>query len=509
MRVPHVFAEKKRKVMAVNLNQKAINPHAPALRQMMTNLQGNILKSHGREHTRHIFFSFGADVEKNKRLVKSLVPFLTSSAKQFKSKKRVFTEAEHQSIFGNFFLSARGYGKLGFSRQEVQTAFPENSATGLPVKFTDGMIAAQGELNDPAPTLWEKTYKSGEIDAMVLLASDNNNAVKKAAGAVRDIINRTGRILGEEEGRGLRDEKGRAIENFGYVDGRSQPLYVKSDLDAENTKRDGTDVWDPSAPLALVLVPDPFAHADDSFGSFFVFRKLEQNVKKFKDAEETLGKALKFSGEDEERAGALIIGRFEDGSPLVLHKSPAGHQEAENNFTYANDPDGLRCPFHAHIRKTNPRGDTVRQFGVSQEDENSHRLTRRGITYGHRLTKKFQDDRGKTFEGLDEEKEKRLRKIPTKDVGLLFMCFQANIADQFGFMQKQWANNSNFARPGTGIDPVMGQPVAVNDYNWPAGYGEPRIGKPQFQVEPFAGAVTMKGGEFFFAPSLSFLKGLA
>jgi hypothetical protein len=145
---------------------------------------------------------------------------------------------------------------------------------------------------------------------------------------------------------------------------------------------------------------------------------------------------------------------------------------------------------------------------VSQEDENSHRITRRGITYGQRLTKKFKDDRGKVFEGLDEEKEKRLGRTPTKDVGLLFMCFQASIADQFGFMQKQWANSSDFVRPETGIDPMIGQPVAVADYNWPAGYGEPRIDKPQSQTKPFAGAVTMKGGEFFFAPSLSFLKGL-
>jgi Dyp-type peroxidase family len=490
--------------MAVNLNQKAIDPNAAGLRQMMANLQGNILKSHGREHARHIFFTLGADVGQNKLAVRSLTRFVTSSAEQLRQR----TQADRKSVFGNLFLTAKGYEKLGFSRQQVQNAFPENGSTGLPIKFTDGMIAAQAELSDPASAKWEKTYRNGAIEGMMLLAGDDVGVLNQMASAVRTIIKKAGQILGEEEGRGLRDEEGRAIENFGYVDGRSQPLYLKSDLDKENSKeRDGTDVWDPSAPLSLVLVPDPFAKGADNFGSFFVFRKLEQNVKKFKKTEDDLAGVLGLTGEDEERAGAMIVGRFEDGSPLVLHKSPASHQEAENNFTYANDPEGLRCPFHAHIRKANPRGDTVRQLGASQEDENSHRITRRGITYGKRITKKVEGKSGKIFEMLDEEKEKKLNKLPTKDVGLLFMCFQANIADQFGFIQKQWTNTVNFVRPNTGIDPVIGQPVAKN-YNWPAGYGEPRIGKPQIQNAPFAGAVTLKGGEFFFAPSISFLKSL-
>jgi len=490
--------------MAIDLNQKAIDPQAAQFTQMMENLQGNILKSHGRNHALHIFFALGNDVQKNKQAIRALTAFVISSAEQLRQQE----QAERNAVFGNLFLTARGYEKLGFTRQQVVTNFPETGSTGLPVKFTEGMSAAQAQatLSDPDPTTWESLYQGNKIDGMVLLACDDEERLSREASLVRYLLLQAAAdILEKEGGRRLRDDKGRTIENFGYVDGRSQPLYLNSDLMKEDSDHDGTDVWDPAAPLSLVLVPDPFATASaDSFGSFFVFRKLEQNVKKFKEAEEKIGRALRLTGEDKERAGAMIIGRFEDGSPLVLHKSPAGHEEAENNFTYANDPQGLRCPFHAHIRKVSPRGDTARQGGnESLDQEKTHRITRRGITYGTRATKKVTKDDGEEFDALDGDAE-----FPADGVGLLFMCFQANIADQFGFIQKQWANNGNFARNGTGIDPVIGQPVASTSYDWPAGYGEPRLGKPQSQRLPFAGAVTMKGGEFFFAPSIAFLKSL-
>ncbi len=491
--------------MAIDLNQKAIDPHAAQFTQMMENLQGNILKSHGRDHALHIFFALGNDVQKNKQAIRALTAFVTSSAEQLRQRD----QTDRNAVFGNLFLTARGYEKLGFTRQMVVNNFPETGSTGMPVKFTEGMSAAQAQttLSDPDPTTWESPYQGNKIDGMVLLAYDDEERLSREASLVRYLLLQAAAdILEKEGGRRLRDDKGRTIENFGYVDGRSQPLYLKSDLMKEDIDHDGTDAWDPSAPLSLVLVQDLFAPDPDSFGSFFVFRKLEQNVKKFKEAEERIARALRLTGEDKGRAGAMIIGRFEDGSPLVLHKSPAGHGEAENNFTYANDPQGLRCPFHAHIRKVSPRGDTARQGGnESLDQEKTHRITRRGITYGTRVTKKVTND-GEEFDALDDKAEEKQDKLPTGNVGLLFMCFQANIADQFGFIQKQWANNGNFARNGTGIDPVIGQPVASTPYDWPAGYGEPRLGKPQSQRLPFAGAVTMKGGEFFFAPSIPFLK---
>ena len=84
------------------------------------------------------------------------------------------------------------------------------------------------------------------------------------------------------------------------------------------------------------------------------------------------------------------------------------------------------------------------------------------------------------------------------------MCFQASISRQFGFMQKLWCNSTGFLRPETGMDPVIGQKGenAVPEQKWPIEYNSPSTGVATFNFGEF---VHMKGGEFFFAPSMTFL----
>ncbi|HEY9597244.1 MAG TPA: peroxidase, partial [Cyanophyceae cyanobacterium] len=96
---------------------------------------------------------------------------------------------------------------------------------------------------------------------------------------------------------------------------------------------------------------------------------------------------------------------------------------------------------------------------------------------------------------LNEEQEK---------VGLLFLCFQSNIFDQFMTLQKIWANQRDFVQYDAGVDAVIGQGGEdIQEQNWPKQWG--KNDNVSFQ---FANFVRMKGGEFFFAPSISFLKTL-
>jgi deferrochelatase/peroxidase EfeB len=44
-----------------------------------------------------------------------------------------------------------------------------------------------------------------------------------------------------------------------------------------------------------------------------------------------------------------MVGRTLQGEPL------AAPEAGSNDFTYSNDPQGLRCPLGAHIRHANPR----------------------------------------------------------------------------------------------------------------------------------------------------------
>jgi hypothetical protein len=226
--------------------------------------------------------------------------------------------------------------------------------------------------------------------------------------------------------------------------------------------------------------------------------------------EQNLADALKLKGPDRARAGAMAVGRFEDGTPLVLSQTDGFIPIKENNFTYEADQVGAKCPFHAHIRKTNPRGDIARQFGIPEEvAERPRRITRRGITYGER------NRHPDAFQALED--------LPTEGVGLLFMCFQSSIANQFAFMQNAWVNNETFLLDGTGIDPIIGQaplpgtgaPAPI-EQTWPVQWGpQPDPNNPGSLKHPdtepffFGGFVTLKGGEFFFAPSMPFLKVLA
>jgi len=475
--------------MAVNLDSTKIDPHDPQFATMLQNLQGNILKGHGRDHTAHLFLEFTGSMAALRANFGALAARVVISALQQRDQIDTFkASGTPGGPFGNVFLTATGYKKLGFTQAQIDAAFPETEGTfGEQTSFKAGMQAHGDELNDPDPSTWEPGFTSGTIDAMILLADDDRATLTTLVTSVTGDAGAFASVLTVEQGDALRNANGDGIEHFGYLDGRSQPIYFVTDLENEGP----TDKWDPTEPLKRVLVPDKTTNAPDSFGSYLVFRKLEQNVKGFKTQEQNLANALGLTGNDRVRAGAMAVGRFEDGTPLALSNVPGFTPAAANNFEFDVDPQGLKCPFHAHIRKTNPRGDIPRNLahGASEESvERLRRITRRGIPFGVRNTLPGQE------QSLDD--------LPTGGVGLLFMCFQASISNQFAFMQRSWANTPDFVLPGTGPDPVIGQTVGAQNWHPIYGAATPTV---SFSFGQF---VTLKGGEFFFAPSLPFFKNL-
>jgi deferrochelatase/peroxidase EfeB len=145
-------------------------------------------------------------------------------------------------------------------------------------------------------------------------------------------------------------------------------------------------------------------------------------------------------------------------------------------------PSEVDAHIHAHIRKTNPRGDIPRVIGAPAEFERARRIIRRGITYGTR----------------PDLEECSTHEKSTEGVGLLFMCFQSNL-DQFA-IQQEGADSNDFVSNGVGVDAVIGQNLAPIDQTWPSN------GTVKFTMANF---VRMLGGEYFFAPSMAFLTGLA
>jgi Dyp-type peroxidase family len=487
--------------MSLNLDSPdPINPNDAQNKKMLENLQGNILKGHGRDHSVHIFLKLkGEDVKTNrKRLAAFAGKVVTPALRQHHETEQYQSSGIPGAMFGNLFLTARGYGALGFTDDEMEAAFPVQPDDQGGQYFRDGMQAHRGELQDPPLATWEEGYRAGEIDAMILLADDDEPYLLRQARTLVNELEEFATILVIERGNALRTDNKEGIEHFGYVDGRSQPIYFTTDLtDKDGKSKEGKiDKWNPVEKLKIILVPDKTVDDEDAFGSYFVFRKLEQDVRRFKIEEERLADELELKGAERDRAGAMAVGRFQDGTPLTLSQTDGFVPIKENNFTYENDPDGTKCPFHAHIRKSNPRGDTTGNFSPSGDEmERSRRITRRGITYGNR------NRRPDAFQALKD--------LPTEGVGLLFMCFQSSIANQFAFIQAQWVNNPEFVQPmlkpgplETGLDPVIGQ-GARSKQHWPLSWGG-----AQTKEFDFSGFVTLKGGEFFFAPSIPFLRSL-
>jgi len=95
-------------------NDKPIDPLDEANAPWLRNLQGNILNGHGRDHTVHLFLRLPGDATRARDLVKELSALVTSAHKQEIERLQFKKYGIPGRLFGNLFLSANGYRKLGF-----------------------------------------------------------------------------------------------------------------------------------------------------------------------------------------------------------------------------------------------------------------------------------------------------------------------------------------------------------------------------------------------------------
>ena len=428
----------------------------------------------------------------------------------------------------NFLLTSKGYLALGIEKSESK--LKENFCDPYFIKGM-GSDWVRNNLKDLNPASnWEKAYlekkeengeilyKPKDIHALLILAdNDKSNLGQKVRFFLRDVLGIGSKGLngtkggeskkdtpkGKDEEQELveiitaehailqRNDYGQVIEHFGFRDGISNPLFLESDCE-DIDKYGGYSEWDPRSPLSLALIKDPYGKNEDlSFGSYLVYRKYEQHVKTFELLIKNLSADLHPENESEsvlEMTRALVMGRFRDGVPLALKGEGRRYSyENYNNFNYEDDSVGIKCPLHAHIRKVNHR--------PLKNKKDYTQIVRRGMTYGER----------KNYNSL------QLDSLPNQDVGLLFMSFQASIAEQFAPLQIDWANDPNKPQPGTGRDNIIGQGFQYNDgqqinepKRWPL---EWNTSKYKYS-NAMQSCISLRGGEFFFAPSISFLKNI-
>ncbi len=255
-------------------------------------------------------------------------------------------------------------------------------------------------------------------------------------------------------------------------------------------------------------------------GTFLAIRQLEQDVESFwaycaHTAPTIADRFPSWQGVTQEFVAAKLVGRWPDGSSLVRYPyAPASASEGDlllirapgaagavpatdvatpvlpirrdaggttsiepdNDFMPgAEDPQGLRCPFGAHIRRANPRESLDPGSAEQLSITNRHRILRVGRVYRPRLGQK---------------------------PGLFFMCLNADIERQFEFVQQTWLQHGSFHSLAGERDALLGARQPDAGYSVPTRSGTVRLTNlPDF--------VRTRGGGYFFVAGRAVLQHLA
>ena len=451
------------------------DPENPKHQKLLANIQAGILRDHGREHGLLIFFSFTPKEEqRNRAALRAAADLVTSALDQYRAARR--QKQNPRTHVATVALSFTGFQRCGATPPSGQDYFEQG--------MRNKKVA--GELVDPAKEELDEPFKSlgRSVDGVWVLACDSVRELRRAASRIKDWAKEFEiSMVGKPQpcgrwrpGKRVGGEVPAAREPFGFVDGISSPRVFKGD------ERNHRSI---NYPIGQILIADDKKHRG---GSFLVVRKLEQNVRGFRQFEARMKDALHCAGKDPELAAALLIGRKREGQPLVRWHHGARDL---NDFSFAHDPKSHVCPFDAHIRKVNPRFPSDGR-GIDEAEQVATQFARRSMVYGvERLTLK-----GPHW--------------PKGNVGLWFMAYMRDIENQFKRMQIEWMKSR--------ILPVQTNNPNVSRYTDILLYGGRAMGKnpPPAEIEwKWRGAscpglaqfVRFKGGEFFFAPSKHWLVG--
>jgi Dyp-type peroxidase family len=493
------------------------DPPATATHPVMSDLediQGGIV-GFNKPFQRLAYVNFPSG-EAGRAFLRALEP-LIANGQQVLEFNRLFKQAagrpshDLKATWTNVWLSAPGLEQLaapGFAD------LPEDFRAGMA-----GQASLIGDVGPSDPGTWVAPFTDGAVPhAVVVVAADVEDDLAAGYADVQAAIGAAGvsELPPPQDGATL----GGGREHFGFRDGVSQPgikgltepskepheVIAAGEFLVGYVDEQGQISGQPSAapppppttynPAPAPSPPNPYpAWAHN--GSFVVFRRLQQDVAAFRDIALQAAQARLAP----EQLQAKVVGRWPTGAPMervpglphdldpaLTDPSTVDDHVLDdnhiNNFNYDSDPDGKGVPRAAHIRKANPRSSQLPDGDAS----NRHRLLRRGIPYGPPF--------------VEGEPPYTENVPPQQDRGLLFVCYQASIADGFVFVQRNWANAGNFQQPGDGEDPIISQDNESRAFRLPGQDGEA-------QELSFAQWVKTTGGGYFFSPSLSGIRTLA
>lgn len=413
------------------------------------------------------------------------------------------TSAEEPAFTARYYLQV-GITWPGLVALEVEDRVPGLSFKSFP-EFVEGAAAraeALGEVDKSAPENWIPAFGKGDDHVLLTLYATDPEGLEEC-GAQLSTLCATGGAFAElwrHDGAALMEMVNGipmpvSKVHFGYVDGIADPT-IKGGPEGNLP-----DHQQPCEPWLFVLqddaenyyVPEPKELGRN--GSFGVFMVMEQDVVGFENFLQSHKDKI-----DPEMLAAKICGRWRNGVPLELSPdtdSPPGGIKLDqlNDFDYVNkdgsgDPDGLRCPVGAHLRRVNPRGQPIKGQGIPGGSNNSHRLIRRGIPYGPAYVPGALDD------GIQR--------------GLLGYIINSSIANQFEFVMRQWLNGYEFVGAAR-LNPKAKDVMTSRESNPEESVFEiPQPnGAPPLRITGFSSFVTTRAAAYCFLPSITALKFIA
>lgn len=479
-------------------------------------IQGDILAAFNKDHRVYLFYRF-QDQASARAWLRELLPFIakTKDVAAFNAAFSAAKAANHgvdppnlKATWVNVSLTFSGLKTLmnanGQALNDISNLFPH---------FAQGSAADDSAINngdkDPGnpnpasnpsdPSNW-LFGSDNTIHAMLNIQSDDPNDLNAKVQALQTLANNHGlQQVFEQIGETLPGAL-KGHEHFGFKDGISQPGIANYDpVDPHDPHTDPTAqlghvAGSPGTEIirAGEFVLGEAVESDPTFpeqtfppttipslnwmkeGSFQVVRRLRQDVAGFRDGMVTAVPADHSMSADQ--IAAKLVGRWPSGTPLDLspdHDNNLTDNAHINNFTFANDTPGLRCPRFAHIRKVYPRdGDA---FG-----NRAKRILRRGIPFGPPFDQDASAERG-----------------------LFFVAYMESIEGQFEFLESAWVNSSFFPFDvPQGPDAILGPEFSASPCTIA------RSGKPALQ-HSFKRFVETTGSLYAFVPSLPALTQLA
>jgi Dyp-type peroxidase family len=363
---------------------------------------------------------------------------------------------------------------------------PQDSLESFPEAFREGMAARAHQLGDEGandPKNWDLPYGKGEVHVGVSAFSNSADDHRRILGIAR------------QQFAGFSGVSILAMQDFGAQPGDRNSLGYKDGIDQPAVEGSGVDPLPgqgrPIKAGEFILgypgesgFPLPMPQPDilGRNGTYVGFRKYQTRVGAFNRFLQAHGS----NEEERELLAAKLVGRWRSGAPLTLAPevdNPAlgADPHRNNDFNYANDPRGRQAPFGCHIRRMNPRDTPLTRL----TDVNIHRLIRRGTTYGPPY------DPNAVSEADDNVSR-----------GAIFLFISAKAMATIEFLQQEWINDGNFIGIGGERDPIIGLQEEGAAFTIP----KDPVRRLVRGIETFN---VLRGGEYFFMPSLSALNWIA